>query len=234
MSPVPEPPLQDSHSPASGRLIAIGDIHGCSVALHALLEAMKPEPNDIVVTLGDYVDRGPDSSGVVDQLIDLGTRTQLIALKGNHEEMMLEVMNHGKPHHDWFRYGGDTTLASYDYTGCNSCIPDSHQRFFENLGDFFVYDQYFFTHAAYDPNVPLEYQDIGMLRWYSLNDGIPGPHQNGLTAIVGHTANKDGQVANYGHIICIDTYCYNGGYLTGIDLTNRHTFQADQMGQVRF
>ena len=88
----------------SDRLIAIGDIHGCSVALRTLIEAIDPGASDIVVTLGDYVDRGPDSKGVIDQLIELGKRTQLVALMGNHEEMMMEVVQGHQTHHNWLRY----------------------------------------------------------------------------------------------------------------------------------
>ena len=174
----------------TARLLAIGDIHGCDVALDALLDQMQPTAEDILVTLGDYVDRGPNSRGVIDRLIDLGTQTNLVAIKGNHEEMMIEVLHRGGNHNDWLKYGGDKTMTSYDFCGSLDCIPADHHRFLENLGDYFVHDSYFFTHAAYEPQVPLEYQSAGFLRWHSLEDGIPGPHQSGLTAVVGHTANK--------------------------------------------
>ena len=77
---------------AGERLIAIGDIHGCLTALDTLLDAIAPTSSDIIVTLGDYVDRGPDSRGVIDRLIELGRQTRLIGLLGNHEEMMLDVI----------------------------------------------------------------------------------------------------------------------------------------------
>jgi serine/threonine protein phosphatase 1 len=69
----------------AGRTIAIGDIHGCSDALAALIDAVAPCPHDIVVTLGDYIDRGPNSRGVVDRLIALAGQCQLVTLLGNHE-----------------------------------------------------------------------------------------------------------------------------------------------------
>lgn len=217
----------------SERLIAIGDIHGCCVALETLLDAIDPGPNDIVVTLGDYVDRGPDSRGVVDTLISLGKRTRLVGLLGNHEEMMLDVIHHGQPHHDWLKYGAVETLESYQFDGNLDFLPPSHLEFFDALGDYFVHDNYFFTHAAYDPDVVLEQQPTEMLRWYSLMNGIPAPHQSGKTAIVGHTANHDGEVMDLGHLMCIDTYCYGGGWLTAVDLRSRTFWQASQRGELR-
>lgn len=216
------------------RLIAIGDIHGCRVALDTLLDAVAPGPSDIVVTLGDYVDRGPDSSGVVDRLIELGKQTRLVGLLGNHEEMMLEVIRHGEPHHNWLRYGAVATLDSYGFDGDLDFLPPEHDQFFDSLGDYFVHGDYFFTHAAYDPETPLELQTAEMLRWYSLTGGLPAPHQSGKTAIVGHTANRDGEILDVGHLMCIDTYCYGGGWLTAVDLHDRKFWQASNEGKLRY
>ena len=72
-----------------GRIITIGDVHGCSVALRTLIEAIQPTPLDTLVFLGDYIDRGPDSRGVIEQVIALGERCQVVPLLGNHEEMLL-------------------------------------------------------------------------------------------------------------------------------------------------
>src|SRR4051794_40341473 len=74
------------------RLFAIGDIHGCSIALKTLLDAIDPRPDDAIVTLGDYVDWGPDSRSVIQQLIDLSGRCHLVPLFGNHEEMLLQAL----------------------------------------------------------------------------------------------------------------------------------------------
>ena len=71
------------------RILAIGDIHGCSIAFDTLIASVQPQPNDKIITLGDYVDRGPDSKGVIDRLIALHETGQLTALRGNHELMML-------------------------------------------------------------------------------------------------------------------------------------------------
>ena len=84
------------------RTIAIGDIHGCSVALDALLEAIRPRPADYVVTLGDYINRGPDSRGVIERLIELENQCRLVPLLGNHDQTKLDVPS-GKYPINWLR-----------------------------------------------------------------------------------------------------------------------------------
>ncbi len=113
----------------TNRLIAIGDIHGCSTALRALITAIAPEPNDTIVTLGDYVDRGPDVRGVVDQLLELQKRCKLIPILGNHEEMMLRVIEGKETHQDWLRFGGVETLESYGFDGDLNFLPPDHMQF---------------------------------------------------------------------------------------------------------
>ncbi|MEM8911112.1 MAG: serine/threonine protein phosphatase, partial [Planctomycetota bacterium] len=130
-------------------------------------------------------------------------------------------------------YGGVETLESYGFDGTLDFLPESHARFFESLGDYYLTDEYFFTHAAYDPGLALENQSIEMLRWYSLRQGIPEPHPSGKTAVVGHTANHDGEIVDMGHLLCLDTYCYGGGWLTAADLSNRVVWQANQFGDMR-
>lgn len=217
----------------SERLIAIGDIHGCDSALEAILQEIKPGPNDVVVTLGDYIDRGPNSRAVVDRLIQLGKTTRMVGLLGNHEEMMLDVVERGQPHHNWLRYGGVETLDSYGFDGDLDFLPADHVEFFQSLGDYFVLGDYFFTHAAYDPDAPLEHQNADMLRWYTLKDGLPAPHKSGKTAVVGHTADRDGEILDIGHLLCLDTYCYGGGWLTALELNSRQMWQASNEGILR-
>jgi serine/threonine protein phosphatase 1 len=94
------------------RLLAIGDIHGCSRALDALLEVVSPGSDDVIVALGDFVDWGPDSRGVLDRLLELRSRCHLIGLRGNHEEMMLRSRLNADEHAIWLRAGGDATLRS--------------------------------------------------------------------------------------------------------------------------
>src|SRR5918912_452221 len=113
------------------RTIAIGDIHGCSTALDALIEAIRPRPEDTIVTLGDYINRGPDSRGVLDRLIDLGRRCRLVPLRGNHEEMLAEALA-GSYSLDYFLgIGGDATLDSYGPGYDPAIIPGEHLRLLE-------------------------------------------------------------------------------------------------------
>src|SRR4051812_45466929 len=109
------------------RTLAIGDIHGCSVALDVLLGVVDPAPDDSVVTLGDYVDRGPDSNGVLERLLMLEVSAHLVPLVGNHDEMMLEARSGGGC--DWQTGYGETTIASYG--GDLDHISEAHWRFLE-------------------------------------------------------------------------------------------------------
>ena len=72
-----------------------------------------------------------------------------------------------------------------------------------------------------------------MLRWHSLNDLVPTPHLNGKVAVVGHTASKNGEIKNLGHLICVDTYCYGGGWLTAIELHSGQIWQVSKDGEFR-
>jgi len=97
----------------AARTLAIGDIHGCSAALGALIAAIRPRAEDRIVTLGDYIDRGPDSRGVLDRLIDLDGRCHLVPLLGNHDQMLLDVRAGTKPIYWLLDIGGIATLDSY-------------------------------------------------------------------------------------------------------------------------
>ena len=215
------------------RLFAIGDIHGCDVALAALLQWMSPTADDIVVTLGDYIDRGPNSRGVVDQLIALNQRTQWVGILGNHEEMMLDVIEGRLPYMEWIKHGGVETLDSYGFDGTMDFLPVEHREFYASLGDYFETDGFFFTHANFDGDVPLDQQSVDALRWRSLIQSVPMPHLSGKIGVVGHTAARDGEVVQGGHYFCIDTYCYGGGWLSALDLVNNHLYQVDRDGNRR-
>jgi len=218
---------------AENRLIAIGDIHGCSDALRAILLAIDPQPGDTIITLGDYVDRGPDTRGVIDQLLSLREKTNLISILGNHEEMMLQVLREEQSYQAWLRFGGLETLESYNFDGNMRFLPPDHEQFLSSLLDYYIEDNFFFTHASYDALLPLEEQPANQLRWHSLRDGVPAPHPSGKQAIVGHTANQSGEVLDIGHILCVDTYCYGGGYLTALDVRNRAVWQVTREGFLR-
>ena len=216
----------------SGRLIAIGDIHGCSKALESLLEAINPGPDDTIVTLGDYVDRGPDSRGVIDLLVKLSKQTNLVALQGNHEQMMLEVISGEAPYQVWVQHGGVETLDSYGFDGRLDFLPPEHVEFFSSMVDYFETDTHFFVHANYDADLPFDQQDVEVIRWRSLRDGIPDPHFSGKIAVVGHTANREAQIFDLGYLIALDTFCYGGGLLTAMDMKTGEVWQASEEGRL--
>jgi Calcineurin-like phosphoesterase len=215
------------------RVIAIGDVHGCAVALRALVEAINPQAEDTIVTLGDCVDRGPDSREVIDQLLSLRGRCQLVPLLGNHEEMMLNYLE-GRPQpDDWLLSGGEATLKSYGTSARKTTVPQEHVNFIRSWIDYWEIDTHFFVHGGYHPERPLAAQRWQTWRWLSLRDMLPAPHVSGKIAVVGHTSQKTAEVLDVGHLICIDTYCWGGGWLTALDATTGQLWQVDRAGQAR-
>ncbi|MCC7338927.1 MAG: serine/threonine protein phosphatase [Pirellulaceae bacterium] len=217
----------------SGRLIAIGDIHGCTQALDTILATIGLESDDTFVALGDYVDRGPDSKGVIDRLIALRSQCNLVPLFGNHEEMMLDVVRDGQPPYRWLQYGGVETLDSYRFAGDMDVISKEHRDFFASLLDYYETDEHFFVHANYDPQLALAEQPRQLLRWQKLTDSTPAPHVSGKRAVVGHTHDQDGEIFDIGHLICLDTYCYGGGWLTALDMNSGEIWQSNMAGELR-
>ena len=218
---------------AKPRTIAIGDIHGCARALEALLEQIAPTADDLIIPLGDYVDRGPNSKEVIDCLLRLEPTCQLEPIFGNHEEMMMMVLTGQMGPSDWLRYGGVATLDSYGFSGDPSVIPESHRDFLQRCRNYYETDRHFFLHANYRPDVPLAELDQETLRWQSLLVSTPGPHQNGKVAVVGHTPDKYGEIMDIGYLKCIDTYCYGGQWLTALDVLSGRVWQTNDRGQVR-
>jgi serine/threonine protein phosphatase 1 len=214
------------------RILAIGDIHGCSTALAALLDAVQPRPGDTLVALGDYVDRGPDSRGVIDLLLDAAARCRLVPLLGNHEEMLLYHCEHWSDGNAWLMYGGQATLDSYGVASPAE-IPPAHLEFLQRCVDWFETERHFFVHACYAPGAPLGEQNLQLLRWESLRWALPGPHVSGKTAIVGHTAQRSGAVLDVGYLKCIDTWCYGGGWLTALDVETGAWWQTNERGERR-
>src|SRR5690554_6025128 len=106
------------------RRYVIGDIHGCSKALRSLVDEIAPSQDDQLIFLGDFIDRGPDSRGVIDQVIELSQRTRVVAIRGNHEVMLMGVLMGGLDANWWCQTGGQSTLASYG--GSIERIPAAH------------------------------------------------------------------------------------------------------------
>lgn len=216
-----------------GRTIAVGDIHGCSVALDALLDAIKPRFGDVIVTLGDYINRGPDSRGVIERLIHLDRHCRLVPILGNHDQMLLDVRSGKYPIFWLLDIGGTTTLDSYGPRRDLSLIPDEHFEFLERCQDFQETETHIFVHANYYPDLPMSEQDAGILRWESLREMTPGPHESGKMVIAGHTSQKSGEILDLGHLKCIDTFCYGGGWLTALDVRTEEVWQVDREGEMR-
>jgi Calcineurin-like phosphoesterase len=215
------------------RVIAIGDVHGCAVALRRLIELINPQRDDTLISLGDCVDRGPDSRDVIDELLLLRERCHLVVLLGNHEEMMLNYLD-GKPQPDnWLLCGGDATLRSYKQATSDERVPREHVDYIRTWIDFYETERHFFVHGAYQPEQPLDTQRWQIWRWHSLREMVPGPHVSGKTAVVGHTSLKDGEILDLGYLICIDTYCCGGGWLTALDTTTGQIWQVDRDGNTR-
>jgi predicted MPP superfamily phosphohydrolase len=128
------------------RTIAIGDIHGCLAAFDALLEAIRPRDDDLIVTLGDYINRGPNSKGVIETLIELKSRCRLVPLLGNHDQMLLEARSELRTR-TWIGMGGLATLNSYGTGRDLDLIPDDHYEFLEGCLDYCETDTDIFVHA---------------------------------------------------------------------------------------
>lgn len=230
------------------RLLAIGDIHGCLRAFETLLAAVAPEPDDQIISLGDYVDRGPDSRGVLDRLVDLQTGGRLIALRGNHDAMMLEARE-GR-NRGWLACGGKQTLISYgvpdwkiqglleddawfgDLGELLEKIPSRHWQFLENdCRPWYETEKHFFVHANAYSDLPLKEQPEFMLYWEKLLS--PCNHVSGKIMVCGHTRQKSGLPLDLETTICIDTNVYEDGWLTCLDVRSGRIWQANERGQAR-
>lgn len=220
----------------SGRLLAIGDIHGCSQALDALLALVQPAAEDQIVVLGDYVDRGPDSKGVLDRMVALHEKGSLIALRGNHDWMMLDARKAELRRRassslmQWFACGGEETLASYRGSLLN--VPPAHWDFLEqHCIDWYEAEKHFFVHADVEPGLALADQPLTVLHWQKLEHH--SPHMSGKVMICGHTQQRSGKPLDLGYAICIDTWAYGEGWLTALDVHSRQVWQANQQGETR-
>jgi serine/threonine protein phosphatase 1 len=217
------------------RCLAITDIHGCSQAFEALLKAVDLQPDDIIVTLGDYINKGPDSKGVIEKLIYLSQSYHLIPLKGNHDILLLQSRFYPLEYSLENELIGIETLLSYtdqeQKLSLNN-IPESHWSFIaDTCLDSWENNSHIFVHANLDPQLPLEEQPKNQLFWQKFVN--PRPHYSGKTMICGHTSQKSGKPINLGHAICIDTWACGDGWLTCLDVYGGQIWQANQKGQIQ-
>ncbi|HEX2746368.1 MAG TPA: metallophosphoesterase family protein [Verrucomicrobiales bacterium] len=215
------------------RTLVIGDIHGCSAALDHVLSMVRLQKDDTLITLGDYVDRGPDSKGVIDRLLQIKSHCRLVPLKGNHEVMMTSSRVDPDYEPTWRGHGGEQTLLSYGPEKQLSNVPPEHWDFLEHeCLDYFETDTHIFVHANLWPDSPLSEQPDLMLFWEFLTSNQQ-PHCSGKTVICGHTAQNSGRPLNLGHTICLDTWVYGGGFLSCLDPGSGNICQASQSGMRR-
>ncbi|MCA9137384.1 MAG: serine/threonine protein phosphatase [Planctomycetales bacterium] len=209
------------------RRFVIGDIHGCDKALRTLIECIDPQPDDELIFLGDYVDRGPDSRGVIDQIIELQSICRVVALRGNHEIMLYSVAFGGLTADMWLAAGGKATVTSYG--GSLDKIPDTHRAFLQSLRPHYETAESIFVHACYEARTPMDQLNDELRYWTHLSVS-PGPHFSGKKVYVGHTPQPSGIVMDLGYLVCVDTYCFGNGFLTAMNVETNEVIQVDKKG----
>ena len=223
--------------PEGRRVYAVGDIHGC-LSLFDKLLAKLDEDNEAraaadvtLILLGDLVDRGPESAGVVERAIQLqSTGGDVRWLLGNHEEVFLKALSGDPSAMRYFvRIGGGPTIHSYgldgdEYLGMSfeelaeafpRLVPDKHRRFLETAEEMIAIGDYVFVHAGIRPGVPLDSQRPSDLRWIR-DDFLEDGSDHGCVVVHGHTIFDEVQERT--NRIGIDTGAYATGRLTAIGL----------------
>jgi serine/threonine protein phosphatase 1 len=216
----------------SQRRIVIGDVHGHYKGLMKLIEAIAPTSDDQVYFLGDLIDRGPDSS----QVVDFVKSNNYQCLLGNHEQMLLNILtgeNISTPAMQaWLYGGGQATIASYK----DAYIPDEHLEWLQSLPLYLDLGNIWLTHAGVDPELSLTQQTADQCCW--IRDefhSIPYPYFSDKLIIIGHTITftfpgvTPGKLAQGPGWLDIDTGAYHprSGWLTGLDTTNNLIYQVN-------
>ena len=225
-------------------LFAIGDIHGCLSQLTSLhkniLNYDKFDPkNDLLIYLGDYIDRGKNSKEVIDQIIKLkNNKIKTINLLGNHDEFMIDFLfNKNNNIKNWLNFGADSTFRSYGIEivefikdGFEDNIidklrntlldkmDDSHINFFQKLELTFSSKKYLFVHAGIDPKKNLNEQTKKDYLWSRSNDFFDQNFKSEKIIVHGHT--PEPKIINDRFRINIDTGCYFSGELSAVCLND--------------
>jgi serine/threonine protein phosphatase 1 len=206
------------------------DIHGCLRAFDALLDELQPSDGDTVIALGDYIDRGADSKGVIDRLIGIRDELTLVALRGNHEIMMQEALLGPPASGFWMMNGGLETLDSYNVRSLKG-LPEEHWEFLYNLRDIHVAEPFLFTHATPPPELSVAEFDEESLFWSRFTN--LRERKDGRFLICGHTPQTDRRPSLRAGHLCLDTGCCHGGYLTALTLETGAYLQTSEEGQFR-
>lgn len=224
-------------APPGTRIYAIGDSHGCTAHLRALHAAILEDcrgaagniERQILVYLGDYIDRGPDSRGLLDILIgEPLPGFERVFLMGNHDIMLRRLIDEGAPPPSWPMNGAAETLASYGvdprvwgrgpaavYEGVMSRLPESHAKFLHALKYCHVEGDYLFVHAGIRPGVGLENQSPQDMMWIR-EPFLDSEADHGKVVVHGHTPVEAPEVR--ANRIGIDTGAVYGGVLTALVL----------------
>lgn len=216
------------------RKFAISDIHGCNRSFNTLLKKIKFTKGDQLYLLGDYIDRGPDSMGVIDTILDLIQKGfQIKCLRGNHEEQMVISKNSAEGFHSWkSRWGGMQTLESFGTNDLGK-IEEKYWKFLDTLEYFFLVDDYILVHAGLNFEVenPLEETQsmMWMREWYH---EIRYEWLKERIIIHGHTPFETAEIQRAYHQLkevqvmnidngCFNTYGEGKGKLCAFDMTNK-------------
>jgi len=226
----------------TGRLFAIGDIHGHVDALHHLLGVLDLAADDFLVFCGDYIDRGPDSAAVIETVRQLAAHPNVVTLRGNHEDMMLQAAIDAEQFELWMVNGAPETLRSYgrdprrtSARNWQHAVPGDHWKFLlDHTRHWFETPQFLFVHGGLRPDQHPSWQDAHPLMWTRL-DEFRGPHISRKLVVVGHTPqdSRRPKLREDG-VLAIDTGMgYPEGRLTAVDLANLLVYQADDRGARR-
>ena len=229
----PQPATVSAQVPPGSRIYAIGDVHGRADLLERLRTAIvedagsHPVERKVVVYLGDYVDRGSDSRGVVDLLAkEALPGFESVFLKGNHEDSMLQFLTDPAIAPAWMAYGGEATLYSYGVRPPDArrvedilaaqkafiaALPPEHLDFLKWLKLVHIEGGYAFVHAGFRANVPIELQDPQDMMWIR-NEFLDSHADFGKVAVHGHTITEVPEIR--ANRIGIDTGAFATGTLT--------------------
>jgi serine/threonine protein phosphatase 1 len=201
------------------KIFVIGDIHGCLDMLKRLIDKIEWNPaNDRLIFIGDYIDRGENSKGVIDFILRLKKDSTLIqCLLGNHEQMFLDYLS-GVDSQTFLLNGGLSTLRSYEAikkSKDDPLIPSSHLDFFSSLLTMIELEQYYIVHAGFQPNIGIEDQNLNDMLWIR-EEFIYSDYDFGKVVIFGHTPFNSPLVMK--NKIGIDTGAVFGNYLTCLEL----------------
>ncbi len=225
-------------APTATRVYAIGDIHGQLDLLRRMRDLISADATadrrerNVVVYLGDYIDRGPESRGVVELLLSAPLAGfEEIHLKGNHEDFMLQFLDDPGVGEQWYLNGGDATLVSYGVErtvmmeGSDRFIairdrlrrklPVEHLAFLRSLAMYHVEGDYLFVHAGIRPGRPMDKQEAHDLMWIR-GEFLSSNADHGCCVVHGHSISPEPEMRR--NRIGIDTGAYSTGRLTGLVL----------------